>query len=86
MAVGFSHALHHSDYMVCQTKNEQHIHNADIDCSIHHYFSTTNSFNSTYNDYKYDLTFDRLLIFSYQSIFSQISVNSLFKRGPPSIN
>ena len=39
MIIGFTHALHEHDQVVCQAENESHIHSQGVDCDNQHYFN-----------------------------------------------
>lgn len=86
LGIGFAHAFHNHDNIICLASAEQHIHQEQIDCSFFHYFSQTN-YDTPNCGFKI-ITPLFISITNYKLVaqYHPLKVGVLSSRGPPQIN
>ena len=86
MIVGFTHALHEHDQVVCLAENESHIHSQDVDCDHQHYFNPGGFVEQEADVEKPISLVDPIASWGNPCTKTSNLVSNLFLRGPPMIN
>ena len=86
MLVGFSHALHEHDQVVCLAENESHIHSQGVDCDHQHYFNPGGIVVQEAAVEKLISVVDPIASWGNPCAKSNNLVSNLSLRGPPTIN
>lgn len=86
MLVGFIHALHDHDQIVCLAENESHIHRQGMDCNHLHYFNPGGVLENEAAFEKLISAIDPIASWGNPCAKSKNLVSNLTLRGPPMIH
>ena len=86
MVVGFTHALHEHDQVVCLAENESHIHSQGVDCEHEHYFNPGGVVEQVAPDEKHIPGADPIASCGVPSTKYNNLLSYQTLRGPPMIN